>query len=99
MDAHRIIGLAALACAACPGAAPAQVSSERAASLVVFPKVIADGTRDTLIQLVSTASVVAYVHCWYTNAAPTFPELPPGPINPPLWATEHFDLSLVKEPL
>jgi len=45
-------------------------STNQTASLVAFPKVIADGTRDTLIQLVNASSTDNYqVHCAYTNAS------------------------------
>ena len=44
-------------------------STDQTASLIVFPKVIADGTRDTLIQLVNASQFNEYrVHCVYINA-------------------------------
>jgi len=51
--------------------AVADVASDRAGSIVIFPKVIADGTRDTLIQLGNTANTTQYVHCFYVNAGGT----------------------------
>lgn len=79
------------------GGAQAQVTTERSASILVFPKVIADGTRDTIIQITNTGNSVAYAHCFYVNGALTFPDLPPGPINPPLWTEVDFDITLTKQ--
>ena len=36
-------------------------------SIVIFPKVIANGTRDTLIQLTNTSNMPAQAHCIYVN--------------------------------
>ena len=48
--------------------ASADVSSDKPGSVVIWPKVIADGTRDTLIQLTNTRNETAYAHCEYINA-------------------------------
>jgi hypothetical protein len=45
--------------------AGADVTSDRPGSVVVWPKVIADGTRDTLITLTNTSNQQAYAHCQY----------------------------------
>jgi hypothetical protein len=45
--------------------AGADISSDKPGSVVVFPKVIADGTRDTLISLTNTSNMEAYAHCQY----------------------------------
>lgn len=87
------LGLAALLAAAAP--AGAQVSSERAASLLVFPKIVYAGSRDTLVQIVNHANAPAWATCWYRNGVLTFPSLPPGPINPPLLTTATFHLALL----
>jgi hypothetical protein len=47
----------------------AEVVTEQSASIVVFPKVIADGTRDTIIQITNTSNSMVYAHCFYVNAA------------------------------
>ncbi|MFN8640742.1 MAG: hypothetical protein U0802_03445 [Candidatus Binatia bacterium] len=67
------------------GGAQAQVTTEKSSSILVFPKVISDGTRDTVIQITNTSNSMVHAHCFYVNGALTFPDLPPGPINPPLW--------------
>jgi hypothetical protein len=51
------------------GRAAADVASDQAGSIVIFPKVIADGTRDTLISLSNTSNMPAYVHCEYVQGA------------------------------
>jgi len=43
------------------------LSTDRSGSIVIFPKVIADGTRDTLIELTNTSNQTAYAHCIYVN--------------------------------
>jgi hypothetical protein len=45
--------------------AGADVTSDRPGSVVIWPKVIADGTRDTLIALTNTSNSQAYAHCEY----------------------------------
>jgi hypothetical protein len=48
--------------------AQADVSSDKPGSVVLWPKVIADGTRDTLITLTNTRNESAYAHCEYVQA-------------------------------
>lgn len=47
--------------------AGADVTSDRPGSVVIWPKVIADGTRDTLISLTNTRNEQAFAHCEYIN--------------------------------
>ncbi len=78
--------------------ASADIVTERSASVLVFPKVIANGTRDTLIQITNTSNSMVHAHCFYVNAAPTFRDLPPDPVlNPPLWQEIDFDIWLTKQ--
>ena len=49
-----------------PGAR-ADVTTDQSGSLVIYPKVISDGTRDTLIQLSNRSNTFAFVHCFYVN--------------------------------
>lgn len=79
------------------GGAQAQVTTEKGSSLLVFPKVIADGTRDTVIQITNTGNSMVHAHCFYVNGALTFPDAPPGPGNPPLWIETDFDIWLTKQ--
>jgi hypothetical protein len=51
--------------------AGADVTSDRPGSIVIWPKVIADGTRDTIISLTNTRNEMAYAHCVYVNGLGT----------------------------
>jgi len=78
--------------------ASADIVTERSASVLVFPKVVANGTRDTLIQITNTSNSMVHAHCFYVNAAPTFRGVAPHPIdNPPLWQEIDFDIWLTKQ--
>ncbi len=77
--------------------ASADIVTDRTASILVFPKVIANGTRDTLIQITNTGNTVVYAHCFYVNAALASRDLPPGPDNPPLWQEIDFDIALTRQ--
>ncbi|GIW41754.1 MAG: hypothetical protein KatS3mg076_2331 [Candidatus Binatia bacterium] len=88
-----------------PVAVSAQVSVEKSASILIFPKVLygelpgraALGSFDTIIQVSNTSNSVVYGHCFYVNAALTDPELPPGPDNPRLWQEVDFDIVLTRQ--
>ncbi len=76
----------------------AQVTIDRPASILFFPKVIANGSRDTIIHIANDSGSTTFVRCVYLNAALTFPGLPPDPIqNPPLWTDIDFSLMLTGE--
>jgi hypothetical protein len=49
------------------GAARAEVTMDSAGSIIVYPKIVSDGTRDTLIQMSNTSNSTAFVHCFYVN--------------------------------
>jgi hypothetical protein len=49
------------------GFARADVTSDRPGSIVVYPKVISDGVRDTLIQITNTGNMPVNAHCFYIN--------------------------------
>ncbi len=69
-------GLAAAAILVCVGSGQAQIASDRAAGLVVYPKIVVDTgdlfgvgrNTDTLIQLTNTSSSTRVVHCFYVDA-------------------------------
>lgn len=82
---HRWIGGVALAAgllttgiAGAQVPTPALVSSDHAAGLIMFPKVVSDPAgvlsngipRDTLIQLTNTDSTQRSAHCYYVDATP-----------------------------
>lgn len=96
------VGAAAAGVVFLAGVAPAaqtDVSTERSGSIVIYPKVLWNGNRDTIIQLTNTGNPMAHVHCFYINAALQNPSLPPGPFNQPQWNETDFDLWLTgKQP-
>lgn len=78
--------------------ASAQVSTHESASIIVFPKVVADGSWDTTIQISNGTNRPAGVLCHYVNAQLTFPDLPENPSsNPRLWIETHFSLPLIRQ--
>lgn len=77
--------------------AAAKVTTEQSASILIFPKVIADGTRDTIIQITNTSNNMRHAHCFYVNGALTNTVAPPGPLNPPLCTEIDFDIWLTKQ--
>jgi hypothetical protein len=74
--------------------ANADVTIEQSASILVFPKVIADGTRDTIIQITNTSNSMVHAHCFYVNGALSDPE---DPFSDPLWTEIDFDIWLTKQ--
>src|SRR5262245_9408366 len=48
----------------------AESTSERSGSILIFPKVVYDSSRDTLIQISNTSNSMVHAHCFYVNAAP-----------------------------
>lgn len=60
----------ALVAVAIAAAAPvhADITTERSASILVWPKIIANGTRDTIIQITNTSNSMVKAHCFYVNA-------------------------------
>jgi hypothetical protein len=79
---------------ALPLSATAQVTTEQSASIIVFPKVIADGTWDTVIQVANQSSNMRHARCFYVNAAPPGTDQPPGRLDAPQWAVIDFDIAL-----
>ena len=93
----RVGLMAAALVALVASAATAEVTTDQSASILVFPKVIADGTRETVIQITNTSNSMVHAHCFYVNGALTFPDEPPGPFNPPQWVELDFDIWLTKQ--
>jgi hypothetical protein len=88
--------------------AGADVTSDRPGSVVIWPKVIADGTRDTIISLTNTSNTQAFAHCEYVNgigfcrnsgAYCTLPteDAAPDALPCPGGATDICDLDWVSE--
>jgi hypothetical protein len=53
------------------GAAQAQLltTTERPGSILIFPKVVRDGTRDTVIQITNTGTMLNSVRCFYLDSS------------------------------
>src|SRR5262245_6374545 len=79
------------------GQARADITTQLSASILVSPKIIANGSRDTEIQITNTSNSLVRAHCFYVNAALTDPDLPQGPLNPPLWLEVDFTIQLTKQ--
>jgi hypothetical protein len=50
--------------------ASAESTTERSSSILIFPKVIYNASRDTVIQISNTSNSMAHAHCFYVNATP-----------------------------
>jgi len=81
-----LVGLAVVA-----KPAMSAVTTEKSASILVFPKVIANPARDTIIQITNTSNSVQHAHCFYINGAPSRPG------GPPLCLEIDFDIWLTKQ--
>lgn len=95
-----VLGIAVVGLLPLAGIASASVndvSTERGGSIIVFPKVVWDGTRDTIIQIGNMSNSMVHAHCFYVNAAPVNPSLPPSSTNPPQWNETDFDIWLTRQ--
>jgi len=79
------------------GTATADTSADRGGSIIVFPKVISDGTRDTLIQISNLNNGVVFAHCMYLDASPENPTAPVGPGNPRRCQERDFTITLTRQ--
>jgi len=88
-------------CAVVP--ARAATTTEQSVSILIFPKVIFDGTRDTFIQISNTSNSMTHAHCFYVNAAPLC--IGAGDclagtcdgVCQPQWVEVDFDIWLTKQ--
>lgn len=89
------LGVCALASVA--SANQTDVTTEQGGSIIILPKVIWDGTRDTIIQIANIGNPVAQARCFYIDGGALNPDLPPGPTNPRLWNETDFNVFLTKQ--
>jgi hypothetical protein len=89
------LGMCALANVA--SANPSDVTTEKGGSVIILPKVVWDGTRDTIIQIANINNLPAQARCFYIDGGPLNPNLPPGPTNPQLWNETDFGIFLTKQ--
>ena len=59
-------------CTLIGGAALAATTTERPGSILIFPKVVTTGTRDTVIQITNTGNMPDDVRCFYLNGQSCF---------------------------
>lgn len=85
-------------------AAAADITTERSASILIYPKVVFDSSGlqtgtpvDTIIQISNTSNSMVFAHCFYVNAAPPDPTRPSGPTNLPRWQEVDFEIFLTKQ--
>jgi len=71
-------------------AARADVATERPGSILIFPKVVRDGTRDTIIQITNTGNLVNHVRCYYLDGQR-------GRNGQPLCSETDFELTLTRQ--
>jgi hypothetical protein len=63
----RSLAAALLACTFIAGAAGAATTTERPGSILIFPKVVTTGTRDTVIQITNASNMSDILRCFYLN--------------------------------
>src|SRR5438552_2103638 len=63
------VAVGALGLAPVASAKSFDVSTEKSGSIIVFPKVVWDGTRDTIITISSTQNPMVHAVCFYINGA------------------------------
>lgn len=94
----KVLLTALFASCAIAATAGADVTVEKGSSILIFPKVIADGTRDTIIQIANISNDLVFARCFYVNAQLTIPGIPEHPIlNPPLWLETDFQIRLTRQ--
>ena len=95
------LGLCSLAAASAVlvSSARADVVTEKGASILVFPKVIANGEQDTIIQISNITNNMVHARCFYVDS-----QLPPGcEIEDarvgciPSWSETDFSIWLTKQ--
>lgn len=67
----------------------AEVTSDTSGSIMVYPKVVYSGGRDTVIQLSNTSNNVVYAWCFYMDASPLN--------GRPRWDVTDFHVVLTKQ--
>jgi len=70
--------------------AHAIVTTERGASILAFPKVIANDSADTIIQITNISNSMVHARCFYVDASPS-------PTGAPRWQVTDFQIWLTKQ--
>jgi hypothetical protein len=66
------------------------VTTERGASILAFPKVLADGSSDTIIQITNISNNMVHMRCFYVDGAL-------DAFRRPLWQVTDFNIWLTKQ--
>jgi hypothetical protein len=69
--------------------AQGDVSTERGASILAFPKVLANGASDTIIQITNISNNMVHADCFYVNAQKVN--------GAPIWQITDFQIWLTKQ--
>jgi hypothetical protein len=93
-----MLGLAVVTLTGVGAQAQLEISSTEPGSIAIFPKVIADGTRDTIISLTNTDTMMAYAHCEATNGIGRCAGSP-DPANQTYYCNDDADCENVTDPL
>jgi hypothetical protein len=48
----------------------ADSTTERSSSILIFPKIVYDGSRETIIQISNTSNSMVHAHCFYVDSTP-----------------------------
>lgn len=74
---------------AVPAAAGAEVTTDQPGAVLIFPKIVVDGTRDTIIQVSNASGAQTRIRCFYTSPAIDSE-------NREVWLTVDFNISLTR---
>ena len=78
--------------------ARADVTTEKGASILIFPKLTVFEAFDSVIQITNISNDLVFARCFYVNAQLTTPGIPEHPIlNPPLWLETDFNIRLTRQ--
>lgn len=92
----------AMVLGAVAGSARADVTTEKGSSILVFPKLLADGTFDSVIQITNTGNSMVHARCFYVNASlqsvlTGFDCSVPSATCVPIWQETDFTIWLTKQ--
>ena len=84
------------------GGAQADVTIEKGASILIFPKVRVNTTTDTIIQIANTGNSMVHARCFYVDATLTdidsrTPCTIPSQTCVPNWQETDFNIWLTKQ--
>jgi hypothetical protein len=91
------IAVGVMAVSAVASADVNDVSTERGGSIIVLPKVVWDGTSDTIIQISNTSNEMVWAQCFYVNGQTVTVGQPPSLDNPQLCSETDFLILLTRQ--